>query len=228
MRLLATIASLGTLIFVAEVQAQSLAEHGAAAAGATIGTAAGKPLSGAITKIFGDTDDTVKTANTGSAKTKRTIPAADKPTPAGPSSVTVTPGSTTPELGPAAGGASGGTTTLPAQLLPESRRPVARRRKQPTTDATANLEPAHTPVAPPVVIEPPAPKEPTPQEVAGIQVGASEHDVLAALGQPASHVSIPDDDGHLRESFQYWAKGSQIGTIRLDNGVVVKVDASRF
>ena len=68
MRLLATIASLGTLIFVAEVQAQSLAEHGAAAAGATIGTAAGKPLSGAITKIFGDTDDTVKTANTGSAK----------------------------------------------------------------------------------------------------------------------------------------------------------------
>src|SRR5258706_407380 len=35
------------------VQAQSFSEHAAAAAGATIGTAAGKPISNAITKIFG-------------------------------------------------------------------------------------------------------------------------------------------------------------------------------
>jgi hypothetical protein len=64
--------------------------------------------------------------------------------------------------------------------------------------------------------------------VAGIQVGATENDVVAALGQPASRVIIPDDDGHLRESFQFWAQGSQIGTVRLDNGYVVKVEARRF
>ena len=35
------------------VEARSLAEHAAAASGAAIGTSAGKPLSNAITKIFG-------------------------------------------------------------------------------------------------------------------------------------------------------------------------------
>ena len=84
------------------------------------------------------------------------------------------------------------------------------------------------PIAPPVVIPPPAPKEPTVQEVASIQVGAAERDVLATLGTPASRVIIPDDDGHLRESFQYWANGAQIGTIRLDNGVVSTVESRRF
>lgn len=52
MRSLAPIALLGSLSLVIGAQAQSLAEHAAAASGATIGTAAGKPLSNAITKIL--------------------------------------------------------------------------------------------------------------------------------------------------------------------------------
>ena len=47
-----------------------------------------------------------------------------------------------------------------------------------------------------------------------------------ALGAPESKVSIPGDDGHLLEICQYWAKGEQIGTIRLDNGRVVSVQTS--
>lgn len=101
------------------------------------------------------------------------------------------------------------------------------RHLKPAANSTAAFEPTPSPFTTPVVIEPPAPKQPTLQEVSGIQVGASEKDVLATLGVPASHVSVPDDDGHLRESLQYWANGSQLGTIRLDNGVVSTVETRR-
>jgi hypothetical protein len=57
-----------------------------------------------------------------------------------------------------------------------------------------------------------------------LHVGATEKEMLAALGVPESRVSIPDDDGHLRESCQYWAQGRPLGTVRLDNGQVVQVD----
>lgn len=110
----------------------------------------------------------------------------------------------------------------------ESRRTATRLRHQ--RESAAAIAPAATlpePVAAPIPVES-AVKEPTPEEVAGIQIGASEGDVVAALGVPASSVTIPDDDGHLRQSYQYWAKGSQIGTVRLDNGYVVKVEARRF
>ena len=71
MRSLAPIALLGSFLLVTAAQAQSLAEHAAAASGATIGTAAGKPLSNAITKIFGQTDTTTKKAASASVNTRR-------------------------------------------------------------------------------------------------------------------------------------------------------------
>jgi len=222
MRLLATVAVAGSLLSIANLQAQSLAEHGAAAAGATIGTAAGKPLSGAITKIFGDTDNEVKTVNRGITKpSTRTPPPAENLAPAGsPPSAAAGSG----DVGPS--GSSGGSATLSPGALEGSHRAAVRRRKPGAS--TAVLQPLPAPITPPAFVEPPAPKQPTVQEVAGIQVGASEQDVLAALGVPASRVTIPDDDGHLRESFQYWANGSQLGTIRLDNGSVISVEARRF
>jgi hypothetical protein len=73
------------------------------------------------------------------------------------------------------------------------------------------------------VVEPPR-KEPTIEQLQSIQIGATHGDLQTVLGKPASQVIVPDDDGHLRESCQYWANGRQIGTVRLDNGQVVKVD----
>jgi hypothetical protein len=82
----------------------------------------------------------------------------------------------------------------------------------------------------PAVAEPvaalPVIKEPTAQEVAGIRVGATSGELREALGAPESMVSIPGDDGHLIEICQYWAKGEPVGTVRLDNGRVVSVQAS--
>lgn len=72
--------------------------------------------------------------------------------------------------------------------------------------------------APPVAIG-----QPTADQLARIQIGTAEKEVVAALGEPAACVIIPDD-GHLLKNCQYWTKGSPVGTIRLDNGVVVKVE----
>ena len=113
MRLLATIAVAGSLLSIANLQAQSLAEHGAAAAGATIGTAAGKPLSGAITKIFGDTDNEVKTVNRGITRpATRATSTAETPVPAGPPP-SAAAGSG--DVGP--GGSSGGSATSSPSAL---------------------------------------------------------------------------------------------------------------
>jgi hypothetical protein len=239
MRLLAATALFATFVSIANLQAQSLAEHGAAAAGATIGTAAGKPISNAVTKIFGQVDDQAKSASKTDVKVVRPASPGEKPSPAGPAA-TATGGAQTLPAGPgpapaaASAGSPGGTTdelTEPASAArrarAESRRAATRLRRQRESAASESAAALPAPIAAPVPVEP-AVKEPTPEEVAGIQIGASEKDVVDALGVPASRVIIPDDDGHLRESYQYWAKGSQIGTVRLDNGYVVKIEARRF
>jgi hypothetical protein len=241
MRLFATIALLGTFVSIGNLRAQSLAEHGAAAAGATIGTAAGKPISNAVTKIFGQVDDQTKSASKTDVKVVRPVATGEKPSPAGPAAggaEALPPGPGAPSA--AAGTGSSGSSTRDELTEPssaarrskaESRRTAARIRRQ--HESAAAAEATFTGSAPATQTEPlipaePVVKEPTAEEVAGIRIGASDQDVVAALGVPASRVTIPDDDGHLRESYQYWAKGSQIGTVRLDNGVVVKVEARRF
>ena len=71
-------------------------------------------------------------------------------------------------------------------------------------------------------------KEPSVEEIAAVQVGATSNELQAALGAPESRVSIPGDDGHLLEICQYWAKGQALGTVRLDNGRVVSVQTRSF
>jgi hypothetical protein len=75
----------------------------------------------------------------------------------------------------------------------------------------------------PVIPAEPVVKEPSAEEVSAVKVGETSTQLEAVLGAPESRVSIPDDDGHLLEICQYWAKGQQLGTIRLDNGRVVSV-----
>ena len=75
-----------------------------------------------------------------------------------------------------------------------------------------------------IAYQEPSRKEPTAEELASIQVGASEQQLVSTLGQPESRVTIPDD-GHLVQICQYWSKGKQLGTVRLDNGQVVNVES---
>jgi hypothetical protein len=196
MRSLATTALLGSFLLVTGVQGQSLSEHAAAAAGATIGTAAGKPLSNAITKIFGQVDNDAQKAAGVKAEPKKPVKAPVPDTAASPDLALKPSG----------------------QSAPSSSEP--RRR----TTSSAAPRAAYLPVtATPTIVQEPARREPTAEELANVKVGATESDVLAALGQPESRVTIPDD-GHLLQICQYWANGQPLGTIRLDNGQVVSVE----
>jgi hypothetical protein len=198
-----SLALFGSFLLVTGLQAQSLAEHAAAASGATIGTAAGKPLSNALTKIFGQTDASAKKAASAPVLTKST---------AKPEAEFAAPVQLAPQGGgelPSLGGGS-----APARHSGFSARRSGREYAAITPNAPIS---AYVP-------EPVRP-EPTAEDFATIQVGASAQDVITKLGQPESKVTIPDDDGHLREICQYWSKGKQIGTVRLDNGQVVSVES---
>lgn len=211
MRSLVTVAALGTFVLTGGVYGQSLAEHAAAAAGATIGTAAGKPISSALSGIFGQVDQATATASKTGNKSKVT-------------KTTITSGEAAEHDkdaeknragGPGAFSPGFGSSSAPVATADDSQPPTPRRRSAPLPVSGASF----VPVAAPEPV-----KEPTLEQVSGVRIGTSESDLFAALGKPASHISVPDDDGHMRESCQYWANGKQLGTIRLDNGQVVKVE----
>jgi hypothetical protein len=114
--------------------------------------------------------------------------------------------------------------------LQEANREAALRKKPETAAQSGpTAQPAPAPVAPAlptVQAVPPGPpqKKLSGEEFSLIHVGSSLKEVLAVLGPPSSRIVVPDDDGHLRESFQYWVKGAPMGTVRLDNGRVVQIE----
>ena len=208
--------TLGSFAAVSCLTAQALSEHAAAAAGATIGTAAGKPLGTALGKIFGDMNKQTSTA--AGVKAKKPVEpkvVKAKPEETAPSRSASLAGA--PSGGSFGAGGGGGSAAAPAHH-------GARRHETPEA-----FEPVAVPATPivPVVSEPVV-RQPTIDEVAAVKVGASSHDLETALGAPESRVSIPDDDGHLIEINQYWANGQPLGTIRLDNGRVVSVQARGY
>lgn len=212
MRSLVTIA-LGTLALAGSIRAQSLTEHAAAAAGATIGTAAGRPVANALTGIFTQVDDTTATAaKTGDKAKVVKVPIAPDRNKAATENRGANPGSFSPGFS-VGGGAAASADSTPTGAQSGSRRRVA---QQPAA-------PQIVPGVPPAMVPEPV-KEPSLAQVASVKIGTTEQDLFTMLGKPASQVIVPDDDGHLRESCQYWNSGRQLGTIRLQDGQVVKVE----
>jgi len=162
MRLIAGIALSG-LVFIGTIEAQSLAEHAAAAAGATVGTAAGKPMSNAITKIFGQVDDQTKSASRTNVKPVRpaadptTTGAAGKPSPAGSLAGTepLPPGPAPSGAAASSGSGSPDELTEPTPARPA--RSASRRRRQ---QETASIDAPALPPAPAPVAAPPVPAIP--------------------------------------------------------------------
>jgi hypothetical protein len=101
--------------------------------------------------------------------------------------------------------------------------------EKPDSQAPPAAPPAPAPMLPTVQAVPPGPpqKNLTGQEFQLIKVGSTEKQVLEVLGPPSSKVVVPDDDGHLRESFQYWVRGIPMGTVRMDNGRVVQIETQQ-
>ena len=226
MRSFAIAALFGSAVACASLAGQTLTEHAAAAAGGTIGTAAGKPISSALGNVFGALNNS-STKATARPATKTTTKASTKQQAAGKPSPLEVPEKTghtaTVGLSPDsadAGGSEGGSGSK-GRLAHRSAAPRETSARREAVEAAAPLRPIV-----PVVTEPLV-KEPTTQELDSISVGTPASELRSALGAPESKVSIPDDDGHLRETLQYWANGEQIGTVHLDNGRVVSVQTSR-
>lgn len=210
MRSLASIAALGLIAASGTIYAQALSEHAAAAAGATIGTAAGKPIANAMSGIFNNVDATTTSAAQTGAKATVVAP---KSNPAASVNHGGNPGAFSPGFG---GDGGSGASAAVGEVSGAGASSRSRRRSGPIA-ASAIPAVALAPIPEPV-------KEPSLEEVAGVKVGTTEKDLFEALGKPESHISVPDDDGRLRESCQYWAHGQHLGTIRLENGQVVKVE----
>jgi hypothetical protein len=188
---------------------QVLVEHSAAAAGGTMGALAGKSVSQGLGAALTALDKAAaKTAKAKPAEPKTKEVTGGESSSVKPVSTTGTSAASFPAYGQATAGdgmpaSSGGVT--------RQNRPVAQ------------YQPAAEPLAPPV--PPPPPVHYTSrEEVTAIQAGTSRGDVIAKLGPPASMVTIPDE-GHLVETFKYISGNNWIGTVRLDNGSVVKVDS---
>ena len=189
-----SLAPIAILILSSGIQAQSLAEHAAAAGGATIGTAAGKPMSNALTKIFGKVQSDAEKAAKNPSKPLTKTPVEP------PAIRTPVASSSTPSAPPSS---------------------VAHRRA-PRTETKA-YEPVVTQPFKIVPVEPPAVKQATAEELALIKIGTSEKDLVEALGRPNSRITIPEE-GHMLETLQYRANGKPLATIRLDNGQVVTIE----
>jgi hypothetical protein len=165
-------------LWIAPAYGQNLIEHAAAAAGATIGTGAGKALSNGIDKILGRAAETGSTA--GKPATVRPSPTtpvvAPAPTSNGATTVLQGPGSPTVAIG----------TSQPSPVQPGPAQHTRPRRSAAPVDpgkpVFAGPEvAAYTPA--PVAIAPPPP--PSPEDFAKLKEGSPREDVQAALGTPA-------------------------------------------
>ena len=176
---------------------QALVEHSAAAAGATIGTTAGKSLSNSMDKIFGNLEEnTVHAAGVTKEDKKKQERGMQN----------------------AQAGAEDSSTSDT-----DSKATTSRSRKGHARVA-ARVQPAAAPLFSIPAPEPPV-KEPALEDLLSVKTGAKEESLTASLGQPTSKVTIPDD-GHLVEILRYTAGGQLLGVIRVDNGEVVNVLAA--
>ena len=181
---------------------QAMVEHAAAASGASIGAAGGKVVSNGITAIFGKVDET--TAHAAGKPSEKESPKEVKPTALGGAA-----GDTGVTAGPVE---SHGAATSRAHHANSAR-----------SARTSQLPPQAEPIVP-VRVAPAPVKEPALQDLLGVLPGSKEQDFIAVLGPPSSRISIPEE-GHMTELLRYSIQGHLLGTIRLDNGQVVNVQA---
>jgi hypothetical protein len=199
MRYVLLVMTVGTSLY-----GQAIMDATAAAAGGIAGGAAGKKVNDGLNKVLGNVaTQTAKAA--GDAKTKPVAVVQAPPT------VAAAPAAPLLEVGP--GVPKSGGVPLP-----------------PVPHGVAVQKPAPAPVPPPVLIaEPPPPPPPPPEATAedlkNVAAGTNRDDLLK-LGAPASRITM-FDDGHLQETFRYYAHGpngdTPIGVVRLVDGSVSSV-----
>jgi hypothetical protein len=205
---------IATALWIAPAFGQNMIEHAAAAAGATIGTGAGKALSNGIDKILGRAAETgSNAAKPPTVRPSATTPAVAPP-PASNGSPAVVTGADAPNgpIGPSQPGTGQRARTRRSTAAVNPDKPVF------AAPEASGFAPA------PVAI---APTPPAPEDFAKVKEGAAREEVKTALGTPSSRITIPGDDGHLIEILSYYDGNRHIGTVRMDNGVVVSISVAQ-
>lgn len=184
-------------LLAATMAAQTMTEVGASAAGAAVGSAAGKKVSEGITSIFGKMDKAAGKAAKTPEDNSKAAPLLD----VGPAAVVV--------KGPGAAES----VPPPPPAAPSHRASVA---KPAAPEPMAEILP---PPPPP----PPPPPQVTADDLKKVTNGMTRQDVLK-LGAPGSRITMDDDEGHLVEVYSYFDKDLSIGRIRLKDGAVSSVE----
>ncbi len=222
--------------------AQSLTEFGAAAAGGTVGGAAGKKVSDGLTTILGKVDQQTKAAaKQDSQKQEKpaSAPAASSvtasPAPAATASLPSPAAAPAPKPAPARKAAPAAKiASVRAASRPAVKREVKREEPvsvpdPPALHSAAVIKAAPPEPPPPPVFQPaPIPPPPPPPEVTAdtlksIAPGETRDDVLR-LGPPSTRITMFGEDGHLVEIYTYMTKNTMLGVVRLNDGEVSKVE----
>jgi len=225
----------------AMVSAQSLTEAAAAAAGGTVGGAAGKPVSQGVVAIFSKVDkQTAKAASTSDSsgpKSKPERPSQKALIEAGPGAPESNPShhsagskvNTANTLSASAPTRAGEPVTVPVSAwddvpppppLPKHLAPLAKQ--------TLLSPPVQSPLPRPASLPPPPPPQSvTLQELKTIETGMTRSDLLK-LGQPSARITMFENGG-LLEIYSYHSHDAVSGdrplaTVQLKDGTVSHVE----
>jgi hypothetical protein len=179
------------------LQAQSMVETAAAAAGGSAGGIAGKKVSDGLSKIFEKVDKHTAEAAKGADATKSRRAVPDAPPPL-------------LQVGPGVPQSDGSNVPPPPPI-----RHAAVRKTAPVERHMPAIEPA-----PVVAVQPPAP-DVTAADLKRVTAGMLRDEVLK-LGSPAARITMVDD-GHLLEIYRYQANETTLGVVRLTDGAVSNV-----
>ncbi|MEO7145221.1 MAG: hypothetical protein ABI165_17135 [Bryobacteraceae bacterium] len=186
---------------------QALAEHAAAASGGSAAGAAGKTVSQSVTKVFGGIGTPLDRASqTGGATTARSVPKA----------------SSAPEV---TGSAAAPTPAPAVRKSPRAHAVRVSREILPPANSVASSASRVRSASSVRYSAPPIPV-PTTADFKKIRLGATRLSVVSKLGPPSDGIQIPEDDGHLTEVMHYAARGADLGTVRMSDGVVTEVRAA--
>ncbi|MCC6389499.1 MAG: hypothetical protein IT167_02765 [Bryobacterales bacterium] len=201
-----------TLAFFAAslVSAQTIVESATAAAGGSAAGVAGKRVSEGLDSVFGKVAGVTGSATTQGRKSGRVAPAV--------------PPIPNVRLNAREGAnlAAGANVKQPSEIAQPAGRQAA------PQSSAVSAEPAVRPSAPPAeMAAPPAsPTGPTLQDLQSLSAGASRQQVFDKLGQPASRISMSNDDGFV-EVMKFRNQDGSIGSVRVVNGKVTAVNVAQ-
>lgn len=195
---------------------QAMTEAAAAAAGSSMGSVAGQQVGQGLTNIFKSVNRATGKAAKGDSKSSlvKVGPGVPK------ERVTLKKATEQPEATPVAAVAVPATSPVAVPPPPRTAEDDVYNVPPPPPLPGQVRRPAPRPVEP--VLPPPSAPVMTEAVLRTVKAGMDRSEVLK-LGEPAARITM-DKDGHFVEVFRYSAGRNPLGTVRLSDGAVYRVE----